>query len=134
MQRAHVPARAATAFGDKDPADKRMLGQHPDQAAACDLSFVCPAPAAYGDRAKQITRIAEEQRLGKRLVRGHPMIEAEVPYACRAEFCEHAEDFIARRTRLAFLDTSATEQALPRVGSAVLLCGAQSLGSASYTE
>ena len=66
--------------------------------------------------AKQITRIAEEQKLGKRLVRGHPMIEAEVPYACRAEFCEHAEDFIARRTRLAFLDTSATEQALPRVG------------------
>ena len=88
------------------------------------LSFVCPAPAAYGDRAKQITRIAEEQKLGKRLVRGHPMIEAEVPYACRAEFCEHAEDFIARRTRLAFLDTAATEQALPRVGPWVLICGA----------
>ena len=97
-----------------------------NHAAACDLRGVCPAPAAYGDRAKQITRIAEEQKLGKRLVRGHPMIEAEVPYACRAEFCEHAEDFIARRTRLAFLDTSATEQALPRVGSAVLTCGAQS--------
>ena len=71
--------------------------------------------AAYGDRAKQITRIAEEQKLGKRLVRGHPMLEAEVLYACRQEFCEHAEDFIARRTRLAFLDTAATEQALPRV-------------------
>ena len=73
--------------------------------------------AAYGDRAKQITRIAEEQKLGKRLVRGHPMLEAEVLYACRQEFCEHAEDFIARRTRLAFLDTAATEQALPRVSS-----------------
>jgi glycerol-3-phosphate dehydrogenase len=43
------------------------------------------------------------------------MLEAEVVYACRAEFCEHAEDFIARRTRLAFLDAAATEQALPRV-------------------
>lgn len=43
------------------------------------------------------------------------MLEAEVVYACRQEFCEHAEDFIARRTRLAFLDVEATEQALPRV-------------------
>ena len=81
--------------------------------AAAEKGLACAA--AYGDRAKQITRIAEEQRLGKRLVRGHPMLEAEVVYACRQEFCEHAEDFIARRTRLAFLDTAATEQALPQV-------------------
>ena len=80
-----------------------------------DLKHSILRAAAYGDHAKQITRIAEEQKLGKRLVRGHPMLEAEVVYACRAEFCEHAEDFIARRTRLAFLDTAATEQALPRV-------------------
>ena len=55
------------------------------------------------------------------------MIEAEVPYACRAEFCEHAEDFIARRTRLAFLDTSATEQALPRVGPHRCITNSQAL-------
>lgn len=73
--------------------------------------------AAYGDRAKQITKIAEERRLGKRLVRGQPMLEAEVVYAMQHEFCEHAEDFIARRTRLAFLDVEATEQALPRVSA-----------------
>ena len=71
--------------------------------------------AAYGDRAKHITKIAEDEKLGKRLARAHPMLEAEIVYACRHEFCEHAEDFIARRTRLAFLDTAATEQALPRV-------------------
>ncbi len=71
--------------------------------------------AAYGDRAKVITHIAEEKKLGKRLVRGHPMIEAEVVYAVHNEFCEHPEDFIARRTRLAFVDTAAAEQALPKV-------------------
>ena len=118
--RCPVTARPAVLYRDDDPKDEQTLGQSPNKAAAGSLRVTCPAPAAYGDRAKQITRIAEEQKLGKRLVRGHPMIEAEVPYACRAEFCEHAEDFIARRTRLAFLDTSATEQALPRVGSLVL--------------
>lgn len=91
----------------------RLCAQGSDAVTEEDLACA----AAYGDRARQITRIAEEQKLGKRLVRGHPMLEAEVIYACRQEFCEHAEDFIARRTRLAFLDTAATEQALPRVRS-----------------
>ena len=105
-------------------ADEQKLASVRIKQLPVILKIACPALAAYGDRAKQITRIAEEQKLGKRLVRGHPMIEAEVPYACRHEFCEHAEDFIARRTRLAFLDTSATEQALPRVGSWVLIYAA----------
>ncbi|CAL5218513.1 g200 [Coccomyxa viridis] len=94
------------------------VAQHyrvPHRPGAIDTRVARYLAAAYGDRAKQITRIAEEQKLGKRLVRGHPMLEAEVVYACRQEFCEHAEDFIARRTRLAFLDVEATEQALPRI-------------------
>jgi len=70
---------------------------------------------AYGDRAPCITRLAEERRLGRRLVRGHPMIEAEVVWAVREEMAETACDFIARRTRLAFVDVAACEQALPRV-------------------
>lgn len=82
---------------------------------SCAHGTIIPCTAAYGDRAKQITRIAEEQKLGKRLVRGHPMLEAEVIYAVRHEMCEHPDDFIARRTRLAFIDTAATEQALSRV-------------------
>lgn len=35
--------------------------------------------------------------------------------AVHNEYCETPEDFIARRTRLAFLDKLACEQALPRV-------------------
>lgn len=71
--------------------------------------------ASYGDRAHVVTKIAEERNLGRRLVRGHPMLEAEVVYAVKHEYCETAEDFIARRTRLAFLDVDACRQALPRV-------------------
>lgn len=81
-----------------------------------------PATAeAYGDRAKNVTRIAEQRKLGRRLVRGHPVIEAEVIYAMQNEMCETPEDFIARRTRLAFVDVAATQQALPRV-SGSLFC------------
>ena len=32
------------------------------------------------------------------------------------ELCETPEDFVARRTRLAFLDRRACQQALPKVG------------------
>lgn len=78
--------------------------------------------AAYGDRAPEITHIAEERKLGRRLVRGHPVLEAEVVYAAQNEYCETAEDFIARRSRLAFLDTAATEQALPRVRARLAFC------------
>ena len=70
---------------------------------------------SYGDRAQDITKIAEHRNLGKRLARGYPMLEAEVIYAMESEMCETPEDFIARRTRLAFLDTRACEHALPRV-------------------
>ena len=48
-------------------------------------------------------------------MRGQPQLEAEVVYTARHEYCESAEDFLARRTRLAFLDIEAARQALPRV-------------------
>ena len=34
--------------------------------------------ASYGNRAFEVTKIAEERKLGKRLARGYPMLEAEV--------------------------------------------------------
>lgn len=77
--------------------------------------------ASYGDRAQDITRIAEQRKLGRRLVRGHPVLEAEVVYAVHHEYCETPEDFIARRSRLAFLDHRACEEALPRVRPTALL-------------
>ena len=74
-----------------------------------------------------MTRIAEQRKLGRRLVRGYPVLEAEVVYAVHNEYCETPEDFIARRSRLAFLDVRACAEALPRVRlvlPAILRCSA----------
>lgn len=57
----------------------------------------------------------QNENLGKRLAHGYPFLEAEVAYCARNEYCESAVDFIARRSRLAFLDTDAASRALPRI-------------------
>jgi glycerol-3-phosphate dehydrogenase len=69
---------------------------------------------AYGDQAYKVAELAEE-KLGKRLVPGLPVIEAEVVYCVRQEYCMTATDFLARRSRLAFLDVKGARKALPRV-------------------
>ncbi|ERN10473.1 glycerol-3-phosphate dehydrogenase SDP6, mitochondrial [Amborella trichopoda] len=70
---------------------------------------------AYGSMADRVATIAQYENLGKRLAHGYPYLEAEVAYCARNEYCESAVDFIARRSRLAFLDTDAANRALPRV-------------------
>lgn len=87
----------------------------PHRPGAIDTRVARHLSYTYGDRAPLITKIAEDGNLGRRLVRGHPMIEAEVVYACHNEYCCKATDFLARRTRLAFLDADAALEALPRV-------------------
>ncbi|KAL4440446.1 hypothetical protein ABPG75_003447 [Micractinium tetrahymenae] len=87
----------------------------PHRPGAIDTHVAKYLVASYGDRAGEITRIAEQRKLGRRIVRGYPILEAEVVYAVHNEYCETPEDFIARRTRLAFLDKRACEQALPKV-------------------
>lgn len=80
-----------------------------DTAAAKHLSH------AYGTMADRVAAIAQDEHLGKRLAHGYPFLEAEVAYCARNEYCESAVDFIARRSRLAFLDTDAASRALPRI-------------------
>ncbi|PKI82702.1 glycerol-3-phosphate dehydrogenase [Malassezia vespertilionis] len=85
-----------------------------DQDVAMHLS------TSYGDRAWSVLAIAEETsqrypKTGIRLDSQHPYIEAEVRYATRMEYAAKVADFIARRSRLSFLDTQATIEALPRV-------------------
>eukprot|EP00897_Mesotaenium_endlicherianum_P007288 jgi/Mesen1/6588/ME000338S05767 len=80
-----------------------------DTAAAQHLAH------AYGDRAPQVAYIAQAEGLGRRLAHGYDFLEAEVAYCARYEYCQTAIDFIARRARLAFLDTHAAGAALPRV-------------------
>ncbi|KAL1553202.1 Glycerol-3-phosphate dehydrogenase sdp6, mitochondrial [Salvia divinorum] len=80
-----------------------------DTAAAKHLSH------AYGTFAERVAVIAQNENLGKRLAHGYPILEAEVAYCARHEYCESAVDFIARRSRLAFLDTDAARRAVPRI-------------------
>ena len=68
----------------------------------------------YGDQAGQVAEVAEA-RQGIRLVKNHPILEAEVVYAVRYESAERVIDVLARRTPLALLDTKAARQAAPRV-------------------
>lgn len=53
--------------------------------------------------------------LGVRLSPLYPYIEAEARYACRVEYAQTAQDFIARRTRLSFLNAQISLEVLPRV-------------------
>ncbi|XP_067934879.1 glycerol-3-phosphate dehydrogenase, mitochondrial-like isoform X2 [Watersipora subatra] len=74
----------------------------------------------YGDRAPKVCKLAQMTGrawpvVGRRLHPEYPYIEAEVLWAVRVEYARRALDVVARRTRLAFLNVAAAEQALPRI-------------------
>jgi len=71
---------------------------------------------AYGDQSWRIAqRIAADSTQATPLAQGHLVVEAEVQYAVQHEMSATAVDFLARRTRLAFLDSAAARHALPRI-------------------
>jgi glycerol-3-phosphate dehydrogenase len=74
---------------------------------------------AYGGRAYDVCHIARDEMgtghgRGERLVRSLPIIEAEVVFAARHDWAQHANDFIARRCRAAFLDKDAASSMVER--------------------
>ncbi|KAK3748179.1 hypothetical protein QZH41_003254 [Actinostola sp. cb2023] len=73
----------------------------------------------YGTKAPQVALLAHLTGnrwpvVGQRLVPAFPYIEAEVRYAAREYACT-AVDVLARRTRLAFLNVRAANDAAPRI-------------------
>ncbi|EER38713.1 glycerol-3-phosphate dehydrogenase [Histoplasma capsulatum H143] len=85
---------------------------------------------SYGDRAWEVASIsasaspASASTSGtptlspashERLSPSYPYLKAEVKFAVKNEYAMTAADILARRTRLAFLDTNAALQALPGV-------------------
>ncbi|CAH8479895.1 unnamed protein product [Schistosoma guineensis] len=89
------------------------------QEYGMDVDVARHLTGIYGDKAITIANISKLTGLrwpilGKKLHPEFPFIEAEVEYACREYAC-HAVDFLARRTRLAFLNVRAAEEALPRI-------------------
>ncbi len=79
------------------------------QAVASHLSH------SYGSKSMDVAQLALAQHLNKPLVPEFPFLEAEVVYAVEHEYACTAVDVLARRTRLAFLDSAAARSALPRV-------------------
>lgn len=71
---------------------------------------------AFGSRATEVARIAAEGH-AERLAPNWPYLEAEVLYSTRFELAHTPLDVLARRTRLAFLDTQAALAAIPRVSA-----------------
>jgi glycerol-3-phosphate dehydrogenase len=61
---------------------------------------------AFGGRARDVllTKNKNGDKMHRLLISGFPYIEAEVIYSVRSEMAVRAEDIIARRTRLAFLN------------------------------
>ena len=83
--------------------------------------------ANYGTRALQIAELCQpggtiyypsvcNTKYGaNRLHRKYAILEAEVVFAVRHEYAFSAQDVLARRTRLAFIDSDAAEEVIERV-------------------
>ncbi|RNE98955.1 glycerol-3-phosphate dehydrogenase (FAD-dependent), mitochondrial [Trypanosoma rangeli] len=70
----------------------------------------------YGDRYHVLLEMVRRNPEAlKRLHPEEPIVEAEVVYAAQREHCEHVQDFIARRTRLAFLNVERAREIIPGV-------------------
>lgn len=81
----------------------------------------------YGSRAFTVASLAEmptpepgvipQSTLtkGKRILYPYPYLDAECKYSMKYEYATTAIDFLARRTRLAFLNAAAAYEALPEV-------------------
>ncbi|MGH8128070.1 MAG: glycerol-3-phosphate dehydrogenase/oxidase [Gammaproteobacteria bacterium] len=79
-----------------------------------DTDIAAHLAHAYGDRAEAVLALAPGVP-GERLAEGYPYVEAEVVWAAHHEMALGAEDVLARRLRLAFIDADAAEHARPRV-------------------
>lgn len=54
-------------------------------------------------------------RFGKTLVEGYPFIEEEIEYCCKHEYAVTVKDMLTLRMRLAYLNSEAAKEAIPRV-------------------
>eukprot|EP01129_Flabellula_baltica_P000652 TRINITY_DN10625_c0_g1_i1.p1 TRINITY_DN10625_c0_g1~~TRINITY_DN10625_c0_g1_i1.p1 ORF type:complete len:757 (-),score=189.99 TRINITY_DN10625_c0_g1_i1:1154-3424(-) len=70
---------------------------------------------SYGTRSEEVMNIANSTGLTERFISDLPLIEGEVLYSVEREFAQRAVDFIARRSRIAFVDAQKASEVLPRV-------------------
>ncbi|PHH61265.1 hypothetical protein CDD81_643 [Ophiocordyceps australis] len=106
-----TPVVGAHGFSSQLPAQLMEVYPNLDADVAHHLA------TNYGDRAWALVADASSPSWSgaKRLAPDFPYIEAEVRHSVRHESACTAPDVLARRMRLAFLDTQAALRALPRV-------------------
>lgn len=95
--------------------DSKQGGTTARASSQLDVECAKHLARAYGDQAYKVAEIAEKGKYGDRLVAGYPFIDAEIVYCIENEYCQTAMDFLARRTRLVFLDSKGALAALPHV-------------------
>jgi glycerol-3-phosphate dehydrogenase len=71
---------------------------------------------AYGSRATAVMKIANEG-YEKRIYPSLPYLEAEIVYGAKLESARTIVDILARRTRMSFLDKTATHASIPKVAA-----------------
>ena len=80
-----------------------------------DVDFELPF-YYYGSDGDQILNMVNEHpSLSERIHSNFPNIVAEVHWAVKEEMCMTIEDFLARRSRMLFLDATASMEAAPGV-------------------
>lgn len=88
----------------------------------------------YGNRYNELLALAkkDDYALLKRLRDGAPVTEVEVVWSAQQEHCEHAADFLCRRTRMAFVNSADAEASIPRVVE--LMAGVKNWGRSQVNE
>lgn len=92
------------------PEVAKHLSENYGSRAFTVAKFLEPPEEAPSDKVSLATATA-----GHNLIHPYPFLRAEIAYATRYEYATTAVDFLARRTRLAFLDCRAAYKILPEV-------------------
>jgi len=119
----NLPSKCRAAVSDRVP----LLGSaNWDRTVPCRLvqqskgnitnDIAQHLSSSYGDRSHLVLSLAEKQpELYERVHPKYPYLKAEISYAAQYELSRSAIDFIARRTRLAFLDSKAARESIDSV-------------------
>jgi len=99
------------------PAEKSRTTHLPLHGYMEDVDFDLPF-YYYGSDGEQILNMVNENpSLSEKIHDEFPNIIAEVHWAVKEEMCMTIEDFLARRSRMLFLDAGASVEAAGRVAS-----------------
>jgi len=82
---------------------------------ACSFA-VCELMKPLSRTSSKVGSITDgSHHFGAQLVPNYPYIEAEIEYACKHEYAVSVKDMLTTRMRLAFINSEAAKQAIPRV-------------------